>query len=388
MGNTIKTSLLNEPPFSGQTPLYGISNVQNPQSQKPEERLRRLSPTQETKKHDSRYSCIYIPFLTGVGVDHVLDLSLQLLDLLLERAHRLQEELVAVPLSRALDRVDKVVPLAAQLDLALKLLVPQHLSAHRVVHGVVDHGHGLPLVAGILRVLLGRLLGDLFELDDARQEALLKLLGVVAQDGLQDLDDGHEAVAGRGYGRELGVVRADALVHVHLEVNHLPRPQLGDEDVGVRGADHVVARKVLFLLADGLKDDILGVNVRIVVQLPRVRLAGRGVGVVFALDLQPQLYRVVVIGCRIRILSFGRLVPPRHEVSDALLAAGERDQAQAVGQDLILNDTSIVVDKHRLDRKRGDFRDEDTSESIGNRGIDTNQRELCLELVILVEFYP
>lgn len=63
------------------------------------------------------------------------------------------------------------------------------------------------------------------------------------------------------------MVCADALVHVHGQVDGLLRPQLGDEDVWVDGPDGVLAAKVLGLPARGRKDNVLCVDVRVVVSL-------------------------------------------------------------------------------------------------------------------------
>ena len=46
---------------------------------------------------------------------------------------------------------------------------------------------------------------------------------------------GRRTVGGGGDGGELCVIRADALVHVHLQVEGLAGPQLRDEDTGGRG---------------------------------------------------------------------------------------------------------------------------------------------------------
>lgn len=181
---------------------------------------------------------------------------------------RLEEQLVAVPLPRALDGEDEVVSPPAELDLALELWVPQGLSADGVLHRILDHGL---VLAGVALVAAAGLAGlfprDLFEADDALGEAALELFGVGADDGLGDVDEGQQAVRGGGDGGEFGVVGADALVHVHGQVDGLLRPQLGDEDVRVDGDDGIVAAKVLDLPSRGHEDDILCVDVGVVVCL-------------------------------------------------------------------------------------------------------------------------
>lgn len=181
---------------------------------------------------------------------------------------RLEEQLVAVPLPCALDGEDEVVSPPAELDLALELGMPQRLSADGVLHGILDDGLELAGVALVAAAGLASLFPrDLFEADDALGEAALELFGVGANDGLGDVDEGQQAVRGGGDGGEFGVVGADALVHVHGQVDGLLGPQLGDENVRVDGDDCVVAAKVLDLPAGGHEDDILCVDVGVVVGL-------------------------------------------------------------------------------------------------------------------------
>lgn len=72
----------------------------------------------------------------------------------------------------------------AELDLTFELLMPQNLSTDSVAHGVLHHGLELALVALIPAPFsLGLLPRDLFEADDARNEAGGELLGVGAEDG-------------------------------------------------------------------------------------------------------------------------------------------------------------------------------------------------------------
>lgn len=55
------------------------------------------------------------------------------------------------------------------------------------------------------------------------------------------------------------MVLSNPLNTVHRNVNFLPRTQLGDEDVGVGGADGVGGEGV-DLLAGGLEDDVACVD--------------------------------------------------------------------------------------------------------------------------------
>ena len=292
-----------------------------------------------------------------------------------------EEDGIALPLPRALHQVDEVVPPSAELDLVLELVMAQALSADGVAHGVQDHGLELALVALVPTALLLRLLlGDLLQPDDALREALLELLGVAAQDRLENGDGRHKTVRGRGDGRELGVVGSDALVHVHRQVDLLAGAHLGDEDVGVGRADDVLAGKVLGLAALGNELDVLGVHVGVVVELLGVLAVRRRVLVVLALDLELELDRVVVAG-RLALLV------PLEEVVEALLAAGEGDQAKAVAENFVLDHRGVVPHEDVLDGQRGDVGDHDAAEGVGNGGVDANERELSLIWVVLVEHY-
>lgn len=280
---------------------------------------------------------------------------------------RFEEDGVAFPLPRALHEVNEVIPPSAQLDLVLELVMAQALSANGVTHGVQDHGLELALMTLVSATLLLRLLlGDLLQPDDALGEALLEFLGVATQDRLENGDGRHEAVRGRGDGGELGVIGPDALVHVHRQIDLLSRPHLGDKDVGVRGPDGVLAREVLGLPALGHELDVLGVNMGVVVELLGVLAVRRRALVGLALDLELELDRVVVA----RGLA---LLVPLEEVVEAFLAAGERDQAQAVAKNFVLDHRGVVPHENVLDGQRGDVGDHDTAEGIGDRGVDANE---------------
>ena len=269
---------------------------------------------------------------------------------------RLEEELVAVPLARALDGEDEVVAPPAQLDLALELGVAQALPADRVALGVAHHGLELAGVALVPAALLrGLLLGDLLQVDDALGEAVGELLGVGAQDGPRDVNGRHEAVRGGGDGRELGVVGADALVHVHGQVDGLVGAQLGDEDVRVDGGDGVVTAKVLDLVADGLKDYVARVDVGVVVGLVGVVLVGRGVPVDGAGDVEREADRVPVEAVGVGVLAVVGLLVPLEVVVQALTATLEGDEAQAVGEDLVLDDRRVVLDVDILNGEGGNL---------------------------------
>lgn len=103
----------------------------------------------------------------------------------------LQEEGIAFELANTLDVKDEVVADATELDLALELLVSQTLSADGILEGIHNNCLQFALVALISAVLLlGFLTGDLLEANDTAREALGELLGIVSNDGAEDLDVG------------------------------------------------------------------------------------------------------------------------------------------------------------------------------------------------------
>ncbi len=68
------------------------------------------------------------------------------------------------------------------------------------------------------------------------------------------------------------MVRPNPLVHVHGEVDDLARTHLRNEDIRIGRRDHAIAVEELGLAADWEKFDILGIDVRVIVQLCRVCL--------------------------------------------------------------------------------------------------------------------
>lgn len=300
--------------------------------------------------------------------------------------HRLEEQLVAVPLARALNRKDEVVSPPAEFHLALKFGMSQRLSADGVLHRILDHGLYLAQVALVAAAGLADVLPrDCFEANDALGEALLELFGVGAQDGPGDVDERQETVGGGGDGRELGVVCADALVHVHGQVDGLLGPQLGDEDVWVDGPDGVLAAKVLGLPARRHKDNVLCVDVRVVVRLERVVFRRRGVLVDGACDVELEAHRVPVEAVCVLVLAGGRLLVPFQKVVDALAAAVEGHEAQSVGEHLILDDGGVVLYEDVFDGEGWDLGDEDAAEGVCERGVDADEGEGGVVGLVAVE---
>lgn len=170
---------------------------------------------------------------------------------------------------------DEMIAHTSQLNLPLELLVPQHLPADRIPPRILHH-----------RLLLPRLRVPL-EPNHTSGEALLEEPRVLAQNGLLDIDKRKQPVARRSDRRELGVVLANALDAVHLELDLLARTELGEEDVGVGGADGVVLEP-LCLETDGVERDVRGVHVAIDVRLGRVGLGFGGGGVGGAGDVEAE----------------------------------------------------------------------------------------------------
>lgn len=125
-------------------------------------------------------------------IDHIRDLRLQNLALLLERLDGLEEQLVTIPLTGALDGEDKVVSPSPKLDLALELGVPQDLAADGVAHRIFNYGLQLALVTVVPAALFSRILSrHMLEPNHARHEAVGELVGVLTYDRLGDGDGGH-----------------------------------------------------------------------------------------------------------------------------------------------------------------------------------------------------
>ena len=82
---------------------------------------------------------------------------------------------------------------------------------------------------------------------------------------------------------------------------------------------------------------------------------------------------------------FGRLLEPVHPV-DSLDRTLEGDQAQSLCEHFVLNDGSVVVNEAVFNGDGGDLGHKDTAESVGDRGVESDEREGSLEPFIAVEF--
>jgi hypothetical protein len=121
---------------------------------------------------------------------HRIQAPLHSLTLDLEQFHALQEQVIALPLPRALDAEDEVIAHTPQLDLVLELRVPQTLPTHSVFQWIINDSFRLALLAlelGIIRDVLGR---HFIQLNHAARKAARKLLRVGASNGFYNVDGG------------------------------------------------------------------------------------------------------------------------------------------------------------------------------------------------------
>ena len=154
-----------------------------------------------------------------------------------------------------------MVPNSAQLHLVLELLMPQAFSAHGISEWIGNDSFGFSLMAFICLVLCSIFSRDGWRRDNASWETSCKLLGLGANDRLEDLNMRHEAVRGGSDGGEFGMFGTNALLAVHGEVNALARPHLCEENVRIHWADDVVwSREVFVLSARWDELHVLGIN--------------------------------------------------------------------------------------------------------------------------------
>lgn len=273
-----------------------------------------------------------------------------------------------------------MIPHPSQLDLALKLLMPQTLPRHRILERVPHDRLLLPLMALVPTPFPARFGGsDVLETDDALGKTPCKLPGVVAEDGFRDGDGGQEPITRGGDGGEFGVIGADALDAVHFHIDALPRPHLGEQDIRMHGSDRVVlAGEELILAAGDDEVELFGVDVGVIVEEARVvfaLLVEFGVVVGFcAFDLEFQDDGVPVrdaAAIGVFVSGFFELLEP----AEAGGVAGEGDEAEAVGEDFVLDDGGIVVNEDVFDGEGGDFGEEDAAEGVCNGGVDADQGE-------------
>lgn len=79
------------------------------------------------------------------------------------------------------------------------------------------------------------------------------------------------------------------------------------------------------------------------------------------------------------------LAVPLEELVDAFGVAGEGDEAETVGEDLVLDDGGVVLYVDILYGDGRDLCDEDAAEGVGDGGVDTNEGEGSLMLGVVVK---
>lgn len=180
------------------------------------------------------------------------------------------------------------------------------------------------------------------------------------------------------------MVGTDTLDTVKFHLDRLTRTELGDQDVRVDGLDCVIASKELFLATDGVECNIFGVDVRILVELAGIIFLRVRVGVLGTFDVQAQDDGVVVGGVAAIGIVVGGLLEPAHPV-DALHGTLEGNQTQTLCENLILDDRGVVVDENVFDGDAGHLGHENTTEGVGNGGVDSDEREGGFETLVAVE---
>ena len=79
-------------------------------------------------------------------------------------------------------------------------------------------------------------------------------------------------------------------------------------------------------------------------------------------DFEPEHQGRALFGFFVRV---AKLLPRPVEQPRISL---DRDQAESVGEELVVEDGSVVVDEDFLDRHRRNFRDQDATECVGDAG--------------------
>ena len=202
------------------------------------------------------------------------------------------------------------------------------------------------------------------------------------------------------------MIGSNALDAVTLQVNGLTRSQFCDQNIRVDRADGFIASKVLGLLAlrvelklmcvDGAVDvELVGVAFSLSCEFlsfltpfaSDVKLEDDGVvvarnGSVGVNDFA-RLLEDVLLG---RIVLGRALLEPLHP-AETFARAGEGNETDTVAENLVLDDGSVVVDKDVFYGQSRDFGQHDTAVCVCDRGIDADEREDRVILVILVEVY-
>lgn len=262
----------------------------------------------------------------------------------------------------------------------------QTLSADGVGLGVVDDGLGLALFAGAFVGVGGDVFGcDLVEADDGLGEAASEFLCVGADNGAQDVDGGHQAVGGGCDGGELCVVLTNALIGVHEELDLLAGAHLRDQDVRVAAA-HVVLSELFGLAGPGLESKIARVDAVVFVELVWIgdsllcllKTACLPAALEVERETDTVLVRLGLVIGEVLVL----LVP--FQPAESFAIAAEGDEAEALGEDFVLDDGGVLGDEDVFDGECRHLGDENAAKGIGERGVDAGEGEGEVELGVLV----
>mmetsp|Transcript_28242 Transcript_28242/g.97245 ORF Transcript_28242/g.97245 Transcript_28242/m.97245 type:complete len:322 (-) Transcript_28242:225-1190(-) len=272
-----------------------------------------------------------------------LELLAPVLALVLEHPNRVVDDAQRRELPRRLDLEEEVVSDAPQLHVVLhvraKLLIVDRsnaLAAHGAVAG--PRGDRPPAAAG-----------DVLNVENLHGAPLHQRVGARVDDVVAQVDLRHHPVRCCRDGRPLGVRPGDALARMRLQSDGLPRPQLGDEDIGLDGLDGAVFQEGL-LLSLGQPADVPGVDGRGVPRRVGPALLRRQARLLRVHVRRPHLEAE---DDRVRVRGIVRVV----EVLKVVWVGEDWDQAEAVRQDFVLHDARVLLDVDLFDGHCRDLAD-------------------------------
>ncbi len=233
-------------------------------------------------------------------------------------------------------------------------------------------------VPGILR--LDKLAGDLIQLDDAVGTGIDQLLLLLEGEGgallLVDGNDGPEAVRGDGDGAPLGVLLGDAHPGDGLELELLARSHLDDRYA-------LVVRLVGLLLAEKVgrhdervvREEVAARHRDGHVPLP---LGALGVLlVVVHLDLELDgAARTALVADALLVGEEGPVAVSALEGVLRLVPDG--DQAEPMGDVLVVQDGGVVMEFHQIDGQGGHLANHNAPEGVGHARVRVGQDEAHL----------
>ena len=233
-------------------------------------------------------------------------------------------------------------------------------------------------VPGILR--LDELAGDLIQLDDAVGTGIDQLLLLLEGEGgallLVDGNDGPEAVRGDGDGAPLGMLLGDAHPGDGLELELLARSHLDDRYA-------LVVRLVGLLLAEKVgrhdervvREEVAARHRDGHVPLP---LGALGVLlVVVHLDLELDgAARTALVADALLVGEEGPVAVSTLEGVLRLVPDG--DQAEPVGDVLVVQDGGVVMEFHQIDGQGGHLANHNAPEGVGHARVRVGQDEAHL----------